>query len=93
MSVLKPAADQSPISAAALKDAAAALSRLVNPLRDALIAVARWRRQQRAQAELVQLDDRLLADIGISRSQIDAAIIGSLGTPRCARKETTTRGL
>jgi uncharacterized protein YjiS (DUF1127 family) len=33
-------------------------------------ALAGWRRRQRAYAELFSLDDRSLADIGITRSEI-----------------------
>jgi len=33
-------------------------------------ALAGWRRRQRAYAELYALDDRSLADIGITRSEI-----------------------
>jgi uncharacterized protein YjiS (DUF1127 family) len=34
------------------------------------MALAGWRRRQRAYAELFSLDDRSLADIGITRSEI-----------------------
>jgi uncharacterized protein YjiS (DUF1127 family) len=33
-------------------------------------SLARWRERQRALAELASLDDRSLADIGITRSEI-----------------------
>lgn len=36
----------------------------------------RWRERRRAFADLMALDDRLLRDIGISRGEIRAAIIG-----------------
>ena len=39
-------------------------------------AVSAWRRRQRAYAELMALDDRSLADIGIRRSQIRALVEG-----------------
>jgi len=39
-------------------------------------AFAEWRRRQHAYAELMALDDRSLADIGIHRSQIGALIEG-----------------
>jgi uncharacterized protein YjiS (DUF1127 family) len=39
-------------------------------------ALAAWRRRQRAYAELMALDDRSLADIGIRRSQIRALVEG-----------------
>ena len=35
----------------------------------ALETIARWRQQQRARAQLLSLDARGLADIGISRAQ------------------------
>lgn len=40
--------------------------------------VAAWQRHQSAVAELAQLDDRLLADLGLSRSDIAAAIEGNV---------------
>ncbi len=39
-------------------------------LRRMLENLAEWRRQQRAFEELYSLDDRSLADIGITRSEI-----------------------
>ncbi|HUC73288.1 MAG TPA: DUF1127 domain-containing protein [Stellaceae bacterium] len=39
-------------------------------------AIAEWRRRERAYAELMALDDRSLADIGIRRSQIRALVEG-----------------
>ena len=36
-----------------------------------------WRRRQRAYAELMALDDRSLADIGVHRSQIPALVAGT----------------
>ena len=39
-------------------------------------AVAEWRRRERAYRELIALDDRSLADIGIHRSQIRALVEG-----------------
>jgi len=38
--------------------------------------IAEWRRRQKAYAELMRLDDRSLADIGIRRSQIRSLIEG-----------------
>lgn len=43
-------------------------------------AFSAWRRRQRAYAELMALDDRSLADIGVRRSQIRALVEG--GDPR-----------
>ena len=40
-----------------------------------------WRRREQAYAELMSLDDRSLADIGIHRSQIPAIVEGM---DRCA---------
>lgn len=39
-------------------------------------AFSEWRRRQRAYGELMALDDRSLADIGIRRSQIRALLDG-----------------
>jgi uncharacterized protein YjiS (DUF1127 family) len=39
-------------------------------------AFAEWRRRQQAYAELMALDDRSLADIGIHRSEIPAIVEG-----------------
>jgi len=39
-------------------------------------AVSEWRRKQQAYAELISLDDRSLADIGIRRSEIPAIVEG-----------------
>jgi len=39
-------------------------------------AFAEWRRRQQAYAELMSLDDRSLADIGIHRSEIPAIVEG-----------------
>ena len=39
-------------------------------------AFSAWRRRERAFAELMALDDRSLADIGIRRSQIRALVEG-----------------
>ena len=39
-------------------------------------AFSDWRRRERAYAELMALDDRSLADIGVRRSQIRALVEG-----------------
>jgi uncharacterized protein YjiS (DUF1127 family) len=39
-------------------------------------AVAEWRRKQQAYSELMSLDDRSLADIGVRRSEIPAIVEG-----------------
>ena len=49
---------------------------LINLFVAARRAVADWRRRQRAYHELMALDDRSLADIGIRRSQIPAIVAG-----------------
>jgi uncharacterized protein YjiS (DUF1127 family) len=41
-----------------------------NLVHELATALAGWRRRQRAYAELYALDDRSLADIGITRSEI-----------------------
>jgi uncharacterized protein YjiS (DUF1127 family) len=40
-------------------------------------AIRDWRRRQRAYGELMALDDRSLADIGIHRSEIPAIVEGA----------------
>ncbi|HWD60407.1 MAG TPA: DUF1127 domain-containing protein [Stellaceae bacterium] len=45
-------------------------------------AFAEWRRRQQAYAELMALDDRSLADIGIHRSQIPGIVEGYRVTDR-----------
>ena len=49
---------------------------LINLFVAARSARARWRQRQRAYDELMALDDRSLADIGIHRSEIPALIEG-----------------
>jgi uncharacterized protein YjiS (DUF1127 family) len=44
----------------------------------AAFAVTEWYKSKLASQELMSLDDRLLADIGISRSDIEAAVRGEL---------------
>ena len=39
-----------------------------------LVAAARWRRVRRAIQEVARLDDRMLKDIGIHRSEIERAV-------------------
>ena len=47
---------------------------------------AGWRSMKRAQAHLRSLDDRMLNDIGISRSMIDAAIRDGNTSPKRTRR-------
>jgi uncharacterized protein YjiS (DUF1127 family) len=49
---------------------------LINLLVSARDAIARHRQQSRAYDELMSLDDRALADIGVHRSQIPALVAG-----------------
>ena len=49
---------------------------LINLFLAARNAFAAWRRRQRAYGELMALDDRSLADIGIRRSEIPAIVEG-----------------
>ena len=49
---------------------------LINLFVAARSALARWRQRHRAYGELMALDDRSLADIGIRRSEIPAVIEG-----------------
>ena len=61
---------------------------LINLFLGARNALAAWRRRQHAYGELMALDDRSLADIGIHRSEIPAIIEGfheRTRTPATAR--------
>ena len=49
---------------------------LINLFVAARTAIARWRQRQRAYGELMALDDRALADIGVRREQIRAIVDG-----------------
>jgi uncharacterized protein YjiS (DUF1127 family) len=53
-------------------------------------AVARWRQRERAYGELMALDDRSLADIGIHRSQIPAIVEESYRAGRGAAARDTS---
>jgi uncharacterized protein YjiS (DUF1127 family) len=57
---------------------------LINLFMAARSAMARWRQRQRAYAELMALDDRSLADIGIHRSEIPAIVEESYEAARNA---------
>jgi uncharacterized protein YjiS (DUF1127 family) len=47
---------------------------LLNLIRSAVDGVVRWQRHRRNIGELQRLDDRLLADIGISRGEIEEGV-------------------
>ena len=47
---------------------------LLNLVRLAALGVIHWQQQRRNIGELQRLDDRLLADIGISRSEIEEGV-------------------
>jgi uncharacterized protein YjiS (DUF1127 family) len=53
---------------------------LINLFVAARNAFSDWRNRQRAYGELMALDDRSLADIGIHRSQIAGIVEGFQGT-------------
>jgi uncharacterized protein YjiS (DUF1127 family) len=54
---------------------------LLNLFASAGKAISAWRRRERAYAELMALDDRSLADIGVRRSQI-RGLVEAGGAPR-----------
>ena len=47
---------------------------LINVIALGISSLISWRRRQRAYHELMALDDRLLADIGLRRSDISAIV-------------------
>ena len=56
---------------------------LINLFVAARSGFSEWRRRARAYDELMALDDRSLADIGIHRSQIPGIVAGAVqATPR-----------
>ena len=50
-------------------------------------AFSDWRRRQKAYAELMALDDRSLADIGLHRTQIPALVEGAHRSTRAAEPD------
>jgi uncharacterized protein YjiS (DUF1127 family) len=48
--------------------------------------IARAHRRERARRELRALDDRQLADIGVSRGEINAVVEGLMGGPAHTRQ-------
>ena len=55
-------------------------------------SLAGWRRRQRAYAELYALDDRSLADIGITRSEIPYVLSHGAQTRRPVSAEAPAEG-
>ena len=43
------------------------------------LSIARWRRARNGMRDLAHLDDRMLADIGITHAQIYSAVIHGRG--------------
>jgi uncharacterized protein YjiS (DUF1127 family) len=54
---------------------------IVSASKAAISAIAEWRRREIARAELESLDDRTLADIGISRAEIPFVVTGRQRRP------------
>ena len=52
----------------------------------ALVGLARRSERRRALGQLAELDDRLLADIGLRRGDIQLAVDGVLADPRVSRR-------
>lgn len=65
---------------------------IVNLFVSAGRAFSEWRRRERAYAELMALDDRCLADIGVRREQIRALVEGKDGHERPSAKPVPRRG-
>jgi uncharacterized protein YjiS (DUF1127 family) len=61
---------------------------LINLFIAARNAFAAWQRRRRAYDELMALDDRSLADIGIRRSEIPAVVEGFHERTRASAKAT-----
>ena len=55
-------------------------------------SLAGWRRRQRAYAELYSLDDRSLADIGITRSEIPYVLSHAAETRHPVSAEASAEG-
>ncbi len=49
---------------------------VMNAVRSVFHAVADWQRKRRAEAELREMDDRMLADLGITRGEIHEKVWG-----------------
>ena len=76
--MLKTAFDHRPPARASLRDGVAWLGRVASSVVEPLVAFRQARLRKRAEAELMGLDDRMLKDIGLSRSRIEAAVNGDL---------------
>jgi len=63
---------------------------LINLFVAARDSIANWRQRQRAFGELMALDERSLADIGIRREEIRAVVEGYYDEPRDARAPAAT---
>jgi len=63
---------------------------LARTAKNIVAGFAAWRARRQAEAELAQLDDRMLADLGLTRSQIEAAIEGRIHRARPAANENLT---
>jgi len=49
---------------------------VMNAVRSAFHAVVDWHRKRRAETELMEMDDRMLADLGITRGEIHEKVWG-----------------
>jgi uncharacterized protein YjiS (DUF1127 family) len=58
------------------------LEMIGNAVETAVARVRAWREREQARAELMSLDDRSLADIGLSRSDIPAVLSGEYQSSR-----------
>ncbi len=77
----KPAAN-GPIDDAISVYAYKAVTAVAESVANAVGAVRAWRARNAAIGELSRLNDHLLKDIGIHRSEIRAVVNGTLGRPR-----------
>ncbi len=66
---------------------------LINLFVAARSAITGWRQRQRAYGELMALDDRSLADIGIRREEIRATVEGFRDDAHRASAQASDAGL
>ncbi len=71
------------------RTAAVLAGRLLN--RYIVKPLANWRARQVAMDELMSLDDHILADIGISRSEIPGIVTGKIQPRRAANEDLPRR--